>query len=109
MRRRLIFTACVAVLAIGIAAGRVAPASAGARLDYRGAVLGERVVSRWFDRALASAARHRGDPRALGELVTRLQGLGYTAASASAHWSDAGAQRLIVDAIEGPRERASPR
>ncbi len=82
-----------------------AAAPAAARLVYRGTVLPPRQVQALAEEALRSPRDPAALTALLGELVTRLQNLGYLDARATAALDTVGEPGLALEVVEGPRYR----
>jgi outer membrane protein assembly factor BamA len=88
--------------ATSIAAGSV---RAGTALDYRGLVLPARTVESLARGALQSPRDSSRLAPLLGEVVSRLEDLGYLDAHATADWEESETPRLRIDVTEGRRYR----
>jgi outer membrane protein assembly factor BamA len=80
-----------------------AACAAPTRLEYRGTVIGPRQVETMAAAALRTPRDSAAVAALLGDLVGRLQDLGYLAAHATAGWDSLPSPRLVVSAREGPR------
>ncbi|HTM58431.1 MAG TPA: POTRA domain-containing protein, partial [Candidatus Udaeobacter sp.] len=96
--RALLFVAIATVFAARVHA-------APARLEVHGRVLGARENDALFADALRAPGDSARTAAALGNLVARLEALGYLDAHARARWDSIPLPRLLIDVAEGPHYR----